>query len=102
MKTETNIQIAIEYKLNNSLHWQSVELTPSEYFDLEPDENIELDCIPKYNHAIEYLNLQPEQIVATKLILVDQTVESKRSIVERFWNAGENRLIERTDLGANT
>jgi hypothetical protein len=102
MKTEANIQIAIEYKLNNSLHWQSVELTPSEYFDLEPDEKIELDCIPKYNHAIEYLNCQPEQILATKLILIDQTVQSKRLIVERFWNGGENRLIERTDIGANT
>jgi hypothetical protein len=102
MKTESNIQIAIEYKLNNSIHWQSVELTPSEYFDLEPDEKIELDCIPKYNHAIEYLNLQSERIVATKLILIDPTAESKRFIVERFWNGGENRLIERTDIGANT
>lgn len=35
----------------------------------------------------------------TKLTIIDEAAKAKRSIIERFWNQGENRLIEWTDIG---
>jgi hypothetical protein len=33
--------------------------------------------------------------------LIDQQIKAKISIIERFWNHGKNRLIERTETGPN-
>lgn len=101
MKAKFPIHITIEYKLTDSIDWKSLELTHAEYFELEPDEEVELDSLPKYNHAIEYLELERHQVAATRIILIDEALKAKRSIVEKFWNQGENRLIERTDIGEN-
>jgi hypothetical protein len=99
MNNTSNVKIEIYYQLIDSRDWIFLELTPDEYFDLEPDEKVELDCLPRYNHAIEYLDVENEQVIATKIILIDEILQAKRSIVERYWNHGRNRAIERTDIG---
>jgi len=101
MNSKSRIQISIEYKLVDNSCWESLELTADEYFDLEPDERPELDSIPKYNHALDYLNLESQRVSATKISLIDENMAAKRLIVEKFWNGGKNRLIERTDAGKN-
>lgn len=98
----SSLQIAIEYKAIDSKNWEYLELTPDEYFDLEVDEKAELDSIPIYNHAIDYLDIESNRVLVTKIILIDEANKAKRSIVERFWNQGKNRLIERTDSGNNS
>jgi len=50
------ITIEIQYLIYNHQQLQSFFLSPFEYFDLEEDEQIELDCCPKFNHAVEYIN----------------------------------------------
>lgn len=99
MTTTSPIEITIEYLLTDNHNWTLVKLTPDDYFDIESDETITLDSLPKYNHAREYLNYEPHQIVTTKLTLRDDSLKTKRCIIERFWNQGKNRLIERSDLG---
>jgi hypothetical protein len=97
MKYYSDIQVTIDYKLINSDRWESVEISPDVYFELDPGEEIELNSIPRYNHAIQYLNLAPKTILITKLTLVDKLRNNERLIVETFWNNGENRVIERID-----
>lgn len=101
MKNTSNIQVEIYYQLIDSRDWIFLEVTPDEYFDLEPDEQVELDSLPRYNHAIDYLDVENERVIATKIILIDEILKAKRSIVERYWNHGRNRAIERTDMGAD-
>lgn len=101
MNPESDMHITIEYQLIDSTNWDCLELTPEDYFELELDEKIDLDSIPKYNHAIDYLDLERNQIQATKLILTYEATKAKHCIIERFWNQGENRLIERIDSGVN-
>lgn len=101
MNTEYSIHITIQYQLKDNNNWLTVELTPDEYFDLELDEEVELNSIPRYNHAIEYLDVEQHRILATKITLIDEKTKSKRLIIERFWNQGKNRLIECTDTGSN-
>ncbi len=96
---DSSIKITISYKLNHSNYWEYISLNPHDYFDLEPDEKITLDCIPQYNHAIDYLNIDRTEISATKLSIIDENIENKSVIIEKFWHEGKNRLIERQDFG---
>jgi hypothetical protein len=99
MSDDTNLQITIEFLPVGAEEWRVKHLQPSEYFDLEPWESVDLDCCPHYNHAIDYLDLAADQIQATHLRLVSPKTQEQRLIVEKFWNQGKNRIIERTDLG---
>lgn len=99
-KHQSPVQVTLKYKtLSSNADWQFVELAPQEYFDLEPDEAVEIDSIPEYNHAIDYLGLDSSEIDTTVLILTDEEREARRAITETFWNNGQNRLIERVDSG---
>jgi hypothetical protein len=95
----TDLTISIDYLLINSDSWQTRTLDIGNYFDLESDEQVDLDSCPYYNHAIDYLDLYPEQVQSTHLTLVNLKTHDQRVIVEKFWNQGKNRIIERTDSG---
>jgi hypothetical protein len=99
MSNYTDLTIAIDYLLIGSDAWQTRTLEVGNYFDLEPDELADLDSCPYYNHAIDYLDLSLEQVQSTHLTLVNLKTHDQRVIVEKFWNQGKNRIIERTDLG---
>ena len=98
MEPEASFQIAIEYQLTDSLDWHALELTPDEYFRLEPNEKVQLRSLPKYNHAFQYLSLERDRLSGTKIVLIDKSLNVQRYIVERFWNKGQNRLLEKTDI----
>jgi hypothetical protein len=91
------MQISIAYKVKESTEWEMITLSPDEYLDLEPGEEIE-DCIPIYDHAIDYLDVDRKSISDTKII-VREANGQQQVITETFWNQGENRIIERTDSG---
>jgi DNA primase len=59
------VQISIEYKLNDSSQWHFVDFSPEEYFDLDPDEEVAWDCVPEYNHAIDYLDVDLDNRLQT-------------------------------------
>lgn len=99
------ITIEIQYIVQNNQNLQSFFLYPFEYFDLEEDEQIDLDCCPKFNHAFEYINNnhsnfkdEYKNILFTKLLLTDLKHKKHRQITERFWSNGKNKIIERIDL----
>lgn len=101
------VLIELQYLLENGQKWHSIKLSASEYFDLETNEPIELDCIPRYNHAIDYIkdnspHLDINQIIVTKIMLIDLVHQQQRQITETFWGYSQNRLIERKDLDLNT
>lgn len=102
---KNNITIEIQYLAKNSQQLNSFLLSPNEYFDLEKNEAIELDCCPKYNHARDYLNNNImsnsnliQDLLFTKILLTDLTQKQHRQITERFWNNGNNKIIERIDM----
>jgi hypothetical protein len=70
----SGIDITIEYKLINFSQWQSVKFLPEEYFDLEPDEKIEWDCVPWHNHAIDYLDIELSLVEFTKITLKENNL----------------------------
>ena len=97
-----NISIEIQYLINNSPELKSYQLSPNDYFDLEENEAIEIDCCPKYSHACEYIkekdNSLVNDILFTKILLTDLGKKEHRQITEKFWNKGQNRIIERIDI----
>ena len=97
MSSQPAIHISLEYQPLNGDRWESIPLSITDYFDLDPDEPPSLDACPRHNHAIDYLPASASPIATTKLTLTD--AQSQRQIVETFWNDGKNRLIERTDTG---
>lgn len=97
----SKISITLEYNLIGNSQWVSIKLRPEEYFDLEPGEEVELDCVPKFSNTVDYLDFDSTQLQGTKLTLFDQETGSSRIFTETFWNEGKNRVIERVDKGQN-
>jgi hypothetical protein len=93
------IEITIHYQQVGQAQEQVKTLDLEDYFDLEDDEPADLDSCPRYNHAIEYLDLDPGQVQFTRLTIANHQTQDQRVILEKFWNQGRNRIIERTDLG---
>jgi len=91
--------VTIEYRTIGSKDWRSVTISPEEYFDLEQGEEIDWDCVPRYNHAIDYLEVGKVALRNTRLTIVDPGAGVTKQINETFWNSGKNRAIERTDKG---
>jgi hypothetical protein len=103
MINSSTIQIELGYKLLDSKEWKSIDLEPKNYFDIESGELVNLESIPFYDHAIDYLvqdlEIQKESVMATRVHLYDKSTKQERLITESFWNYGCNRLIERQDMG---
>jgi hypothetical protein len=91
------LDITIEYKHIGHSEWIQIAVPPEEYFD--DDEDItDIDAVPRYDHSIEYLNdVQKPTLEATRLTVKDNLQGKTLTITERFWNNGENRVIERRD-----
>jgi hypothetical protein len=94
-----NISITIEYKFINSSEWHNLEFSPDEYFDLDPDENVEWDCVPFYNHAIDYLDVDKSIVQYTRETIIDLKAGVTSIATETFWNNGENRIITTNTSG---
>lgn len=75
-------------------------LTPEEYFELEPGEEASIQSIPRYNHAIDYLDIEARSVQNTRLQISDSEARQKTVVMETFWKSGENRIIETHDLDA--
>ncbi|MBI2807732.1 MAG: hypothetical protein HYX68_22350 [Planctomycetes bacterium] len=96
-----NLKIMLEYRLNFQTSWIEHPISVQDYFDPEfasKNEVLDIDNVPLHDHGIEYLDVNPWQVVNTRVILRDESKGLERRIVETFWNDGRNRLIERTDM----
>ncbi|EGO63792.1 hypothetical protein [Acetonema longum] len=95
------IDIIIQFQEEGDLDWKAIELTPEDYFDLnylDQNEILEIDSIPVYNHAIDYLkNLQKcvNKVISTKITI--QEADKQISITEYYWNNQQNSIVERID-----
>jgi hypothetical protein len=92
------MSIKIEYLLQNQKDFKKFEISFEDYFDLEENEKIEIDSIPKFSQPYQYLNVKLEDIVALKLEF--EINNEKRTFNQVFWNKGFNILTERIDLGS--
>ncbi len=91
------VKVQIQYHLVGISELCIMELQPEEYFDLkyqDDDEELSLDSIPIYNHAIEYLGFENHIVLRTKTLLEDDKSHDFIETNEIFWNDGENRIIE--------
>jgi len=92
------VLINISYKLDGQNIWKSFNLSPYQYFELDDGEEIEFDSIPKYNHAIDYIEDNVEKVVATKIIISNESKKSNRTITTTYWNEQKNSITERIDI----
>jgi len=98
-KGAKHFEIWIDYQLNDSLDWHHVQLTPEQYFELDPSEQPSLESsVDRYNNTVEYLNIPARKVRATRLVVHDIQSDSRKEITEFFWNEGENQLVERRDF----
>jgi hypothetical protein len=96
------ITIYIDYKIFNSSEWETISLTPEEYFDKEyfeeyPDDEFEWDSVPQFNHAVDYIDVNLELISHTRIRTFDDKIGASRTLSTAFWNNGENSITERID-----
>jgi hypothetical protein len=96
-----SIEVILEYRLLGESVWRRLPITPSEYFDadyISDDEELDIDDVPLYAHAVQYLNLDSSLVENTKLSLINSRAGKATTIIETFWNGGANRVIERKDV----
>lgn len=94
-----SVSVNIKYKLVNEQSWVNLAISPQEYFDLEEHEKIEVDSIPIYNHALDYINKNKKEIEITQIAIYDHIKHARIIITETFWDNQNNRIIERIDTG---
>ena len=99
--TNNNIAINILYKLQNTNEWCELKIDPENYFDkkyLDEGEIIEINSIPLFNHAIEYLEeTYREKVSNTRLSITNNNFYEKIDINETYWNNHQNSIVERID-----
>ena len=100
MKGKENF-IKIQYKLIGEQEWTTINLTPQDYFDLDDGEAIEVNSIPMYNHALDYIKNISKEVVNTKITIEDTKTKEKIIITESFWNKQQNRIIEKIFNGSD-
>jgi hypothetical protein len=99
---EISIEISYKHKDNVGIIEKKYSILPEQYFDLlDENESLDIDTLPKYDHAIEYLSnwehgFDKKNISETKTVLREGM--KTKIISEKFWNEGNNCLIECLEL----
>jgi hypothetical protein len=98
-----SVSIFIDYKLINDTQWHTIEMSPENYFDLDNDEKITWHCVPQYDkeidYLIDYLNVDSEQVLNTRVRIIDDEASVTKVITTTFWNQGQNTIAERLIRG---
>ena len=97
--SKKGVSIKIKYALIGEEEWHTVDIFPQDYFDLDEGEVIEVDSIPMYNHAIDYIKKDSNKVINTIIIIEDKGNKEKMVINESFWNNQQNRIIEKIYFG---
>lgn len=100
MKNDS-VSVNIKYKLIHEQFWVNIDLEPQEYFELEEHEEIEVDSIPLFNHALDYIKTDKDRVEITQILIHDSVKQAQIIITETFWGNQNNRIIERIDTGTN-
>ncbi|HCC94256.1 MAG TPA: hypothetical protein DEQ26_07995 [Flavobacteriaceae bacterium] len=89
------MSIKIEFLLKGENEFIRRDISYEEYFDLEENEKIEIDSIPKFSQPYLYLNINVEKIL---LVIVEIEINNNKKIFKQtIWNNGDNILTERID-----
>ncbi len=94
-----SVCIFIDYRFINDTEWHTIEISPQDYFDIDPDEKIAWNCVPEYDKVIDYLDVNPKQVLNTRLRIIDDEASVTKVITTTFWNQGENHIAERIIKG---
>lgn len=91
------MSIKIEFLLRGQNKFISKEIAHEEYFDLEENEKIEINSIPKFSQPYLYVNTDIKEILLVVLFI--DVNDEKRIFKQTIWNNGNNILTERIDIG---
>jgi 16S rRNA U516 pseudouridylate synthase RsuA-like enzyme len=94
---------------NNGVIGKQYTISPEQYFNFNSSnesKSFNHDTQPRYEHAIEYLstlepNFDKKNISETKIVIKSREGRKIKIISEKFWNEGNNCLIEHLNLYAD-
>ena len=100
-----NMRITLSYKIQASGTWIDLILGAEEYFDsqyIEPDEKLNIDSLPLYDHGIDYIEIPDKQrITNTRLTITNAETHRSKTITETYWNSQKNSMVEVRDIGCS-
>lgn len=91
------VAIEIQYKLEGSEKWEVINLSPEEYFELEEGEEPDIDCTPRHNNIIDYIESNVNKVVNIKTVITNTETKTERRFIDTYWNNQKNFIIERID-----
>ena len=91
MHNDGDIVITITFMTNDTGQSGQLVVPVDVYFD---DEIIELDALPQFEHAVDYIDVVPARLLWTELVLHELSTGHRVVILEWFWSGGRNRIID--------
>ena len=86
-----NINIIISYYRNDYSREEVIQISPEEYFDID-ESPYDIDSIPKYNHAIDYIS-DSINVIKTFLRIENTTSHREKSIETYYWANQSSSVI---------
>lgn len=86
--------VFVRYCMRDSAEWVEVVLSPDSYFEECDEAGLDLDSVPRWLHAVEYLSVDDTRIHITELTVRDERDGKCRTVVETFWDDGRSRTID--------
>ena len=97
MNDNNNFSIEIQYKILDEISWKKIILSPDLYFDLDDDEEIEVDSVPKYLSPLNYIEGQIQNVQNIKILINDFKNKASRTLFYTYWNNQRSFIAERID-----
>ncbi len=91
------MSVTIEFLLRGQSEFIRKEISYNEYFDLEENEEMDIDSIPRFSQPYLYLNTNIEEILF--VVIYFEINNETRIFKQTIWNNGNNILTERNDIG---
>ncbi|MCE5199170.1 MAG: hypothetical protein ABFD54_16235 [Armatimonadota bacterium] len=94
------ITVKIEYMPVGDTDWKIIDISPEIYF-IEDEKPFNVESIPQYDHAIDYLCDSSKLNIRITRIRIQDDIGNSIEITETFWDKQRNRVIERVDSGCS-
>ncbi|MCL1792196.1 MAG: hypothetical protein FWG40_12810 [Peptococcaceae bacterium] len=99
-----SVIVEILYRYRNDNIWREAGINSEDYFDknyLDKGEVVEVDSIPLFAHAIEYIEkTHMGEISNTRVSITNSDSHEKIEINETYWNDQRNSIVERIDTNS--
>lgn len=86
--------IDFKYRYIHDKNWIKLDITSEDYFDLDPDEGLDIWSIPKSDNLIDYIEKDRLDVESIIIIITDTSKNESLTFKQQLWNKQRNSMLE--------